>query len=79
MKVHELKTLKTYFTPVYTGVKKFEVRFNDRNFQINDSLNLREFDGITQTYTGKNIIKRITYILDDPRFVKEGFVILQIK
>jgi ribosomal protein L15E len=78
-KVHELKTLKPYFQDVYSGIKKFEVRFNDRNFQVNDSLNLKEFDGITQTHTGRSVIKRVTYVLDDPRFVKNGFVIMGIK
>jgi Domain of unknown function (DUF3850) len=75
-KVHELKTLKPYFQDVYSGVKKFEVRFNDRNFQVNDLLGLEEFDDATQTYTGRYIIRRVTYILSDPMFVKDGFVIM---
>jgi Domain of unknown function (DUF3850) len=79
MKVHELKTLRPYFQDVYSGVKKFEVRFNDRDFQVNDLLGLEEFDGATQTYTGRYIIRRITYILNDPIFVKDGFVIMGIK
>jgi Domain of unknown function (DUF3850) len=76
MKVHELKTLKPYFQDVYSGVKQFEVRLNDRNFQVNDLLGLEEFDDATQTYTGRYIIRRITYILSDPMFVKDGFVIM---
>jgi Domain of unknown function (DUF3850) len=75
-KVHELKTLKPYFQDIYSGVKQFEVRLNDRNFQVNDLLGLEEFDGATQTYTGRYIIRRITYILSDPMFVKDGFVIM---
>jgi Domain of unknown function (DUF3850) len=75
-KVHELKTLKPYFQDIYSGVKKFEVRFNDRNFQVNDLLGLEEFDDIEQTYTGRYIIRRVTYILSDPMFVKDGFVIM---
>jgi Domain of unknown function (DUF3850) len=76
MKMHELKTLKPYFQDVYSGVKKFEVSLNDRNFQVNDLLGLEEFDGATQAYTGRYIIRRITYILSDPMFVKDGFVIM---
>jgi Domain of unknown function (DUF3850) len=75
-KVHELKTLKPYFQDVYSGVKQFEVRLNDRNFRVNDLLGLEEFDGATQTYTGRYIIRRVTYILSDPMFVKDGFVIM---
>lgn len=76
MKVHELKTLKPYFQDVYSGVKQFVVTFNYGNFQVNDRLGLAEFDGATQEYTGRYIVRRITYILDDPRFLKDGFVIM---
>ena len=78
-KVHELKTSPDYFSDVCRGVKKFEVRYNDRCFEVGDRLYLREFDGITQNYTGRVKHKNITYILDDPRFVKNGFVIMGIE
>lgn len=79
MKFHELKTFKTYFQDIQDGVKKFEVRLNDRGFKVGDALHLREFDGVSQTYTGREIHRRVTYILDDPRFVKDGFIVMGIK
>ena len=78
-KVHELKTSPDYFSAVCRGVKKFEVRYNDRCFEVGDLLYLREFDGRTQNYTGRAKHKRVTYMLDDPRFVKNGFVIMGIE
>ena len=81
---HELKTMTKYFRDVESGVKTFEVRRNDRNFQVGDTLVLREWippgkwveqytgDG----YTAKEIEKDVMYILDDPAYVKEGYVIL---
>jgi Domain of unknown function (DUF3850) len=77
--VHELKTLKPYFQDVYSGVKQFAVTLNDRDFQVNDFLGLKEFDDATQTYTGRYIIRRVTYILSDPMFVKNGFVIMGLR
>jgi Domain of unknown function (DUF3850) len=79
MTVHKLKTFPAFFKDVYWGRKKFEVRYNDRNFQVGDTLCLQEFDGMTQMYSGQEISKIVTYILDDPRFVKEGFVVMGIK
>lgn len=43
MKTHELKTWPQYFSPMVTGAKKFELRKNDRGFQIGDLLILREY------------------------------------
>jgi hypothetical protein len=42
--VHQLKTWPSYFQPVWTGEKTFEVRFNDRGYQAGDVLDLREYD-----------------------------------
>lgn len=37
MKVHELKCHSDPFQSVYAGVKSFEIRVNDRDYQIGDS------------------------------------------
>jgi len=79
MNVHELKITVKYFNDVYYGVKKFEVRFNDKNFKISDILLLKEFDTINQEFTERSICKNIIYILDDPKFVKDGFIIMGIE
>ncbi len=72
--VHNLKTLSNYFEDIKKGIKNFEVRKNDRGFEVGDTLILEEIkDG---KYTGRWIPKRVTYKLDDKEFVKEGFVIL---
>lgn len=41
---HILKTWPTYWNQVETGEKTFEVRKNDRDFQIGDTVELRRFD-----------------------------------
>jgi len=63
--VHELKCWPEYFQPLQIGTKEFEVRHNDRDFKIGDSLRIREFNPLTNEYSGRELIKRITYIFVD--------------
>ena len=74
---HELKILPEYFEAIERGEKNFEVRFNDRNFAKGDFLLLREHDGIC--YTGRQMTTEVTYLLDNPTYCKEGYVIMAIK
>lgn len=70
---HELKCWPTYFQEVYQGRKTFEVRLNDRNYQMLDRLRLREFDpdavdpdlpgAAAGRYTGREITLMVGYIL----------------
>lgn len=62
MKVHELKCWKEYYQAIVEGTKSFEIRQNDRNFQIGDVLWLREWSNETNMYTGRNCRRRVTYI-----------------
>jgi hypothetical protein len=75
---HYLKTLTTFYQAVENGKKSFEVRFNDRDFQVGDILHLKEFVP-PSTYTGREIHKEVIYILDDPNYCKDGFVVLGLK
>ena len=75
-KGHELKILPEYFQAVAEGRKTFEVRRKDRDFKVGDTVTLREFDG---NYTGNSLTVKISYILDDPEYCKEGFVIFGIE
>ena len=75
--IHELKTSTKYFSSVKTGKKSFEVRKNDRDFRAGDLLALNEFDD--GAYTGRSCLVYVDYILDDPEYVNEGFVIMSVK
>lgn len=76
---HHLKTWTPFFREVKSGVKPFEVRKNDRDYQVGDTLILNDFDPDAGRYTGDWTSKQVIYKLDDSRFVKEGYVILGIK
>jgi uncharacterized protein DUF3850 len=43
MTVHELKCIQPYFRDMWHGHKTFDIRKNDRNFQLGDILHLREY------------------------------------
>lgn len=59
---HKLKIQPEYFNEVCTGNKSFEIRKNDRNFQVGDTLLLQEFNSETQTYTGRVAERMVSYI-----------------
>lgn len=72
--LHKLKTEPKYFQDSQNGLKDFEVRWNDRDFQLGDLVELEEWT--TEGYTGRTLTRRIKYLLDDERFCKEGYVVL---
>lgn len=76
---HALKTWAGYFKAIVDGTKTFEVRKNDRSFNVGDRLLLQEFDPETKSYTGEEWTGEITYYMDEPEFCKKGFVVLGIK
>jgi len=72
---HYLKTVNPFFRDIEDGKKTFEVRLNDRDYQKGDILHLQEFVP-PETYTGREIVKEVGYLLNDERFCKEGFVVM---
>lgn len=77
MKVHNLKIKPQYFWNIVCDIKTFEVRKNDRNFEVGDIITLREFEN--GKFTGKSINVEIIYILNDKEYCKEGYVVLGFK
>lgn len=74
---HYLKINPKYFVAVEKGIKTFEIRFNDRDYKVGDIIHLQEvFDG---EYTGRAIDKEVCYMISDPEYCKEGFVVLGLK
>lgn len=59
---HNLKIDPLYFQPVIERKKLFEIRFNDRNFQVGDTVILQEYDRFNQKYTGRSLSATITFI-----------------
>jgi len=62
---HELKCWPEFFREIRVGMKRFELRRNDRNFQVGDVLYLREWDPSTSKYSGHECLVDVMYIIDD--------------
>lgn len=82
--IHQLKCEAKYFNDLVNGRKTFEVRKNDRDFHVGDYLGINELTKHPcnaekeHKPTGRCAIFRISYILDDPKYMKDGFVVLGI-
>lgn len=78
---HELKTWQSYFHALYDGSKNFEVRKFDRDFRVGDYLRLRETEYGSGAYTGRELTKRVTYILahEEDLGVPIGFAVLSLE
>ena len=71
---HELKTDPEIFEAVYTGKKTYELRRNDREFKVGDTLHLKETEhtgremeqGLPLIYTGREYWAEVSHILNGP-------------
>jgi len=76
--IHELKTWPNYFQRVQQGVKTFEIRRNDRDFQVGDILNLTSYNPETKEQ-GPRKAYQVTYILHGEQFgIERGYCVMAI-
>ena len=77
MKIHELNIQPKCFREVLYKRKNFELRKDDRNYQVRDLITLREYENVA--YTGREIKNLpISFILRDclEYGLKDGYCIL---
>lgn len=78
-KEHELKCRRMFFPHIVSGAKPFEYRKDDRpgGYNVGDVLWLREWDTVEGKYTGREVRKRVTYVMRDGLFpLPEDWAIL---
>ena len=73
---HDLKLWPEYFEPVARYEKTFEIRYNDRDYKVDDWLRLREYCPHLARYTGREVMSRISYITQWEQ--KPDFVVMAI-
>ena len=80
MKVHELKTWPGYYDSVVNGNKRFELRKDDRDFEVGDILHLREYDPELKKYLDSSVLVKVDYILRNcPQIgLEKGYCIMSI-
>lgn len=74
--LHELKIKTEYFEAVVRGLKTFEIRKNDRKFQVDDLIVLKEINHNLQ-YTKRSFQGVITYITNFKQ--QSGYVVFGFK
>ncbi len=60
---HEKKVLPEYFEAILSGSKTFELRLADWQCEEGDELVLREWEAKSKKYTGREITKKVGYVL----------------
>lgn len=82
IKTHILKTIDPFFLDVWNDVKKFDLRKDDRDYQVRDFLILYLYDPNSPTdfMDSDFVFCRITYILSDTTMgLKDGYAILGLE
>jgi hypothetical protein len=75
--VHSLKSLPHFFTSLVDSSKTFEIRKNDRNYRVGDTLRLREWNADTEQYSGFEVTRVVIYIT---AFAQQpGWVVMGIR
>lgn len=77
MTQHKIKILPEYFNSVLNGQKRFEIRNNDRNYQVGDVVTLEEYNADKRYYTGRVYRCEITYITNFMQ--KENYIVFGFK
>ena len=84
MKVHKLKLKELYFEDVNSGKKPFEIRLNDRDYQVGDLIEFRKVNNDGSECKGSHlrgnlIFAEIPYLIQDTDFLKDGYCSFGIK
>jgi hypothetical protein len=79
---HHLKTWPVFFSRLASGEKTFEVRKNDRDYQVGDTLVCEEWnpDQPNAGYTGNSLRFLVTYVMPGGNFgIAPAFCVLGIR
>ncbi len=82
------KLLPELFEQIKSGEKTFELRLADFECKQGDSLVLKEWDPKTKSYTGRELEKQVTFVLNTKimetyhskeELKKHGLIVIAIK
>lgn len=74
-----MKSWPEYFQPLVEGIKGFELRRDDRGFQVGDRLIVREYVIDNDTYTGRDVALDVTYIAQGLPWLCPGHVCMSVR
>jgi hypothetical protein len=77
---HGLKTWDEFMMDIATGKELFEVRKNDRDYKVGDTLLLNGWNQNKETHTGRVIEAKVTYVLNGGAWgIMDGYVVMGIE
>jgi hypothetical protein len=77
---HELKCVLAPFQIKWDGMKDWEFRKNDRDYRVGDTLLEREYNSDSNSYSGREIIEEVLWILPGGQFgVPDDYIIMSTK
>ena len=75
--IHKIKVDPIYYESLLNGSKLFELRYNDRNYKVDDHLIIYEFEN-GQTL-GRALRFKVTFVLSNYCGLLDGYVILSLQ
>lgn len=78
-RVHTLKISDDNWDNIVLGRKKFEVRYNDRNYQLGDNIRFMSADGLFKRSNAENELFYEIIFVQSGYGLKEDFVVLGIE
>ncbi len=79
-KIHNIKVHPSVVPALAQGLKTFEFRFNDRDYQVGDTLVMTPFDPQHPDITARGFLTfSVSYIIEGPAFgIPTGYCIMSI-
>lgn len=72
---HLVKSWPAPFSAVWYGEKNHEIRFNDRDYKVGDTVRMLEYKPEEKIYTGRKVDAIITYLRTQGVGLQEGFCV----
>lgn len=79
MAIHELKTWPDVFDSMRRGYKTADFRLDDRGFNVDDKLILKEFNPVNKKYSGREIRALVRHIVKGGQFgIPKDYVMMSV-
>lgn len=77
---HHLKTINPHFSQIWDGLKTFEIRQDDRGYEVGDTLHLKETDQTGEVYTGREIYVKVSHMIRGGQYgIAQDYVVMSIQ
>lgn len=75
-----MKTWVEPFQAIWDDMKMYEIRYDDRGFDLDNILHLWEWDKHEEVYTGRRVVARVTHISRSPDWgLPSSMVVMSLK